>query len=235
MSEAEILRQARKAIRRGDRETGQRLLNQALHINPRSEVAWLWLSAIVGSPDRERKCLERVLEINPRNTLARRHMKKFTQSRPATQKWVVLVAAAAVAIVLLVGTLLVYIAITSPTRTVPSVTVPVPVRTDTPVATLTDFPTWPAMWTVTATPTITPTRPPTSTPTPTKTRTPPATRTPLPTATAPCRCTGDLYDCQDFRTQAKAQECYDLCIRPGYGDIHRLDPDGNGRACESLP
>jgi endonuclease YncB( thermonuclease family) len=37
------------------------------------------------------------------------------------------------------------------------------------------------------------------------------------------------YDCADFNTQAAAQKK----LLPG--DPHRLDADGNGRACESLP
>lgn len=49
-----------------------------------------------------------------------------------------------------------------------------------------------------------------------------------------CDCSGDLYDCDYFRTQAEAQSCYDYCL-PRAGDIHALDPDGNGQACESLP
>jgi endonuclease YncB( thermonuclease family) len=37
------------------------------------------------------------------------------------------------------------------------------------------------------------------------------------------------YDCSDFRTQAAAQKY----LLPG--DPHRLDADGDGRACDSLP
>ncbi|MBA2511966.1 MAG: excalibur calcium-binding domain-containing protein, partial [Rubrobacteraceae bacterium] len=37
------------------------------------------------------------------------------------------------------------------------------------------------------------------------------------------------YACSDFRTQEEAQ----LYLAPG--DPYVLDPDGNGRACETLP
>lgn len=47
-------------------------------------------------------------------------------------------------------------------------------------------------------------------------------------------CSGDVYDCPYFHSQFEAQQCYDYCF-PKAGDIHRLDPDGNGVACESLP
>jgi endonuclease YncB( thermonuclease family) len=39
-------------------------------------------------------------------------------------------------------------------------------------------------------------------------------------------------DCGDFATQAAAQAFYE---QAGPGDPHRLDGDGDGRACESLP
>lgn len=39
-------------------------------------------------------------------------------------------------------------------------------------------------------------------------------------------------DCDDFETQAEAQRFYE---NNGPGDPHRLDGDGDGRACDSLP
>ncbi len=47
-------------------------------------------------------------------------------------------------------------------------------------------------------------------------------------------CSGDLYDCTYFFSQAEAQQCYDYCL-PNAGDIHRLDEDGDGVVCPSLP
>lgn len=84
--------------------------------------------------------------------------------------------------------------------------------------------------------TFTPTR------TPTITRTPTATNTPTETATAtatdpggPCGCSFNQYNCSDFSTQAEAQACYNYCVSQGAGDIHGLDSDDDGEACESLP
>lgn len=59
---------------------------------------------------------------------------------------------------------------------------------------------------------------------------------PQPTAPsqAVCACHADTYNCGDFSTQAQAQACFNYCVSLGRGDIHRLDGDGNGRACESL-
>lgn len=51
----------------------------------------------------------------------------------------------------------------------------------------------------------------------------------------PCDCTGDDLDCDDFATAADAQACYDYCMGEGYGDVHGLDADGDGIACEAAP
>ena len=74
---------------------------------------------------------------------------------------------------------------------------------------------------------------PTLTPTPVPTYPPhPPTNTPPPPT---CDCSGDIYNCSDFATQAQAQACYDYCVAQGHGDVHRLDGDGDGIACEWLP
>ena len=45
---------------------------------------------------------------------------------------------------------------------------------------------------------------------------------------------GDSKNCSDFSTQGQAQEWFDTHF-PHYGDVARLDRDGDGVACESLP
>jgi micrococcal nuclease len=68
-----------------------------------------------------------------------------------------------------------------------------------------------------------------------------ATPTPIPVppiqapSAAVCDCSGNLYNCSDFSTHAQAQACYEYCKSLGRGDIHRLDSDKDGVACESLP
>lgn len=95
--------------------------------------------------------------------------------------------------------------------------------------------------TLTPTPTVTATDTPTATPTETNTPESTATDIPQPTATAtqiptgPCLCDSDRYNCSDFPTHAAAQACFDYCVSLGKGDIHKLDRDNNGVACESLP
>ena len=74
----------------------------------------------------------------------------------------------------------------------------------------------------------------------------PPTLAPLPTSAPPpsngggsqqavCNCGGNIYNCADFSTHASAQACYNYCMSIGRGDIHRLDGDSDGIACESLP
>lgn len=49
-----------------------------------------------------------------------------------------------------------------------------------------------------------------------------------------CDCSFNKYNCSDFKTHAEAQALF-LCCGGVNNDIHRLDMDGNGDACESLP
>jgi hypothetical protein len=79
----------------------------------------------------------------------------------------------------------------------------------------------------------------TATATTTATATATETVTVTPTWTAefpgPCPCDADLRNCGDFGTQAEAQACFDHCWALIRRDVHRLDQDGDGVACESLP
>lgn len=47
-------------------------------------------------------------------------------------------------------------------------------------------------------------------------------------------CNSNLYNCTDFKTRAEAQAVYDSCGGAS-NDVHRLDSDADGIACESLP
>lgn len=48
------------------------------------------------------------------------------------------------------------------------------------------------------------------------------------------QCSWNTYDCRDFRTQSEAQAAFRACggIQ---NDVHWLDDDRDGRACEWLP
>jgi len=47
-------------------------------------------------------------------------------------------------------------------------------------------------------------------------------------------CSSNTYNCTDFKTHAEAQQVFNYCGGVN-NDIHRLDSDGDGIACESLP
>lgn len=47
-------------------------------------------------------------------------------------------------------------------------------------------------------------------------------------------CSSNTYNCTDFSTHAQAQSAFESCGGMG-NDIHRLDADGDGLACENLP
>ena len=47
-------------------------------------------------------------------------------------------------------------------------------------------------------------------------------------------CSTNLYNCSDFVTQNEAQSAFNVCSSVN-GDVHGLDKDKDGVACESLP
>lgn len=68
------------------------------------------------------------------------------------------------------------------------------------------------------------------TPSPTPTPAP----APAPMPTQEIICSSNAYNCSDFSTHAEAQNVFNYCGGIG-NDIHRLDSDKDGSACESLP
>ena len=56
----------------------------------------------------------------------------------------------------------------------------------------------------------------------------------LPSSDKQIECSSNVYDCKDFATQAEAQIVFEYCGGSA-NDIHHLDGDGDGVACESLP
>lgn len=50
-----------------------------------------------------------------------------------------------------------------------------------------------------------------------------------------CECESNKYNCPDFKTHAEAQAVYECCLKKVGTDVHRLDQDKDGLACESLP
>ncbi len=68
---AALLAQGVSALKDGDMARAKDLIAQSIRLNPRNEYAWLWLSGVVATDEERRRCLERVLELNPANDAAR--------------------------------------------------------------------------------------------------------------------------------------------------------------------
>ena len=49
-----------------------------------------------------------------------------------------------------------------------------------------------------------------------------------------CECSSNIYNCSDFKTHNEAQTIYECCGGVN-SDIHKLDKDKDGSACETLP
>lgn len=48
-------------------------------------------------------------------------------------------------------------------------------------------------------------------------------------------CSYNAYNCDDFGgSWSKAQNTYEYCLDHGFGDVHDLDRDSDGIACEAL-
>ncbi len=60
---------------------------------------------------------------------------------------------------------------------------------------------------------------------------------PQPSTPAPTEginCSGEMYDCPDFTVQEEAQYVYEYCLKATGKDVHGLDGDDDGIACEAL-
>lgn len=87
----------------------------------------------------------------------------------------------------------------------------------------------------TPTQSATPTQASTPTQAPEPTQAPQPTEPPQPTQApvAVCSCSSNSYNCSDFGSQSSAQACFNYCKEQGRGDIHDLDRDNDGIACEN--
>src|SRR3954467_5963261 len=70
------LRQGVAAAKSGDREKARQLLEQAIPLHPRSELAWFWYAGVLDDPHDTIEALGYVIEANPRNERAVAAMRK---------------------------------------------------------------------------------------------------------------------------------------------------------------
>jgi len=82
--ETHLLAEGITAAKAGQRAAARDFLTQVIALNARNELAWLWMSAIVDTPEQRRDCLVRVLLINPSNEAAQRGIAALeVQNKPA--------------------------------------------------------------------------------------------------------------------------------------------------------
>jgi len=67
------------AARGGQKALAEKLLRQAVKLNPQHEYAWLWLSGVLEHPEDSAFCLRAVLGINPENERAQRGLALLEQ------------------------------------------------------------------------------------------------------------------------------------------------------------
>jgi hypothetical protein len=67
-----MLRAGVEAYRAGNKLEARTMLEKVLELDEYNEMAWLWLSAVVETPEEKRTCFENVLVINPNNENAKK-------------------------------------------------------------------------------------------------------------------------------------------------------------------
>jgi hypothetical protein len=71
-ADSSLLAQGIAAAKAGDKSTARHLLTRAVRRHPDSETAWLWLGAVLDTPQGRAFCLRKVLALNPANQMAQR-------------------------------------------------------------------------------------------------------------------------------------------------------------------
>ncbi len=74
-----MVREGISAYRAGNKEEARTLLLRAVEIDQYNEQAWLWLSAVVETPEEQRTCLENVMTINPNSERAKQGIDMLDQ------------------------------------------------------------------------------------------------------------------------------------------------------------
>ena len=69
-----LLREAVAAIKKGDRAVARTLLREIVHDDPRNPAAWLWMAGVAESMAEVTHCLEKVLEVDPDNQMAKERL-----------------------------------------------------------------------------------------------------------------------------------------------------------------
>lgn len=66
----QMLHQGIAAARAGQREAARSILQNVVRLDPRNEIAWMWLSSVAADDTERLFCLKKLLEVNPANEFA---------------------------------------------------------------------------------------------------------------------------------------------------------------------
>jgi tetratricopeptide (TPR) repeat protein len=80
-----LLEEGIASARGGAREVARRRLEELVEIDPRSESGWIWLASVGADRADQKRCLQRVLELNPNHAQARALLQRpeFREPAPA--------------------------------------------------------------------------------------------------------------------------------------------------------
>jgi len=81
-----MVREGISAYRAGHKDEARTLLLRAVEIDQYNEQAWLWLSAVVETPEEQRTCLDNVLTINPNSERAKQGIDMLDQKFGSSPK-----------------------------------------------------------------------------------------------------------------------------------------------------
>lgn len=255
-----LLQQGVAAYKAGNRDEARKIFIANFKQNPDSEDAWIWMYKISVNDKERIYCLKQILRINPANEKASQRYRELTSSPPTpppltltpppgrgsfTRKLLIFLGIPLLCCISVIAIGIIFIQINRVTRT-STIETSIPLErkieltfsaadaqtaaphSATPLPmTVTPYP--PSQNNPTATPYIFTT----NTPFILVTQQPPTLRVPIQPPSAVCSCSGDTLNCGDFSGHSSAQACYNYCVSIGKGDIHRLDRDGDGSACEN--
>jgi hypothetical protein len=77
------LSQAISLIKAGEKQQAGQLLAELLKTDPENERAWLWMSQVVQNNQQRRRCLQKVLQLNPANKTAHKALANLDRKTKA--------------------------------------------------------------------------------------------------------------------------------------------------------
>jgi hypothetical protein len=246
----DLIQQGVAAFKAGKRDEARQIFASVIKQNPDDDRAWVGMYNVALNDKEHAYCLKQLLRINPNNKKVRQLYDELVTSTPGKTRPRKITFAmaffAGIALFCLASILLsfLYVSATSITST-PTTQALLSIEkvielTSSAASAQTAVSYSPTPFSTEVIPLVTVESIPTSTLYVYLTDTPFVLATPsqveaqatVPPQSAVCSCSGDTLNCGDFSSTSRAQACYDYCISLGRGDVHRLDRDGDGLACE---